>query len=371
MKRLKTIDYKLDVLDKKIKLLNRLNPTNAKEEQKKFLNAYKKGQQYNPFFSFKPLKIDINKIEEGLKSIKIDIYDQVDERRFLAKHLEEKRKRAIKKIGAIRHRGKSSFNNYSKELFARPSQKQVFYAKKYLFPEACAKFSEIKNTISSYNAACLLQKYIEEAKLPWRTKLSNSISSRAGLDSRSKYLLIKKGEFFSPEEIESLAVHEVETHIFRKENGERQSLPHLFGQGLAGPPTVEEGLAFFNETQQAVYDPRRFLVICARTLASEMSFRKSFFGTFDYLVKRGLPEEYAWSTTLRAKRGFRDTSRPGSFSKDHHYLKGYLLIKKYFDGGGDIFSLYIGRVGPVTLKSLKNLGAKIKDPHYIPRYLRI
>jgi len=369
MERLKIIDYQLGVADNKIRLLSRLNPTNAKKEKKKFLHAYKKGQIYNPFLNFRSVNVDLDKIEKGLKSIKFNVPHKGDEQQFLAKYLEEKRKRSIKKIGAVKHRGTPSFNKYSKELFARPSPEQLSYAKKHLTPEACIKFSEIKNTIPSQDAAQILQKYIEEARLPWRTKLSGVISSRAGIDSRGKFLIIKKGEFFSPEEIESLAVHEIETHIFRKENGEKQSLPRLFGQGFAGPPTIEEGLAFFNETQQPVHDPRRFLVICARTLASEMALHKSFFDTFDYLVKRGLPEEYAWSTTLRTKRGFRDTSKPGSFPKDHHYLKGYLQVKKYFDEGGDMQSLYIGGVGLLTAKSIKDFGIKIKAPYYIPRYL--
>lgn len=369
MKNLRTIDYKLGITDRKVMLLSRLNPTNPNKEKKKFLYAHKRGIEYNPFFRYKPISVNLDSLEDELRSMFIKIPSHVNEEWFFAKFLENKRKRTMEKIQSIRQRGEPKFARHAKKLFGEPSTAQIHYAASHLVPVKCAPFSRIKNTIPSWEVAKTLQNYIEKTSLPWKAKLRISISSRAGLDSRSKYLLIKTGEWFSKEEIESLAVHEIETHIFRKENGEAQSFPYLFGQGFAGPPTIEEGLAFFNETQQTVYDPRRFLIICARTIASHLAAKKSFYKTFDALVRRGLPVEYAWSTTLRTKRGFADTSKPGSFPKDHHYLKGYLEIKKYIDLGGDLGLLYIGRVNPLTVKSLTKLGVETKKPKYLPKHL--
>jgi len=259
--------------------------------------------------------------------------------------------------------------HHTKQLFGKPSRLQVRYAKSYLTKDNCSPFGLFPDDLSAERAAEILQAHIEKSSLPWRVKLSHAISSKAGLDSRSKYLLIKSGERFSGEEVESLAVHEIETHIFRKENGLLQQFPHLFGQGFAGPPTTEEGLAFFNETQQEISDPRRFLIICARTIASSLACRKSFSEVFEALVGRGLPVEHAWSTTLRVKRGLSDTSKAGSFSKDHHYLKGYLRVKQYLDRGGSLESLYVGKINTGTVRIMDELGIKTKEPRYLPAYL--
>jgi len=368
LKNLKKIDKYLGTADKKVALLSRLNPTNAAAEKRRFLYAYTKNRVYNPVFRYKPVSTDLNKLYGQLTPLNITVPAEKDERWFFSKHLENKRRRILKKIVCVQHRGQPELSKYSAKIFGRPDTAQVEYAKSQFHPDSCSSFSQIKDTLSDIEAAKMLESHAVSHNVPWKVILRKSISSKAGLDSRSKRLLIKTGERFSPEEIDSLAVHEIETHIFRKENGSLQSFPSLFGEGFAGPPTTEEGLAFFNETR-VKHDPRRILLISARTIATHYALKKSFHEVFKELHELGLPLSYAWNVTLRAKRGLGDTAKPGAFTKDHHYLKGYLAVKNFVDSGGDIRLLYAGKLNISNAESLKKIGVETKEPRYLPRYI--
>lgn len=369
MKQLKTIDYRLGIIGRKLKLLTRLNPLNQKKEQRKFLHAYVRNKIYNPLFRYKPIAINLPRVEEELSSLCIKIPSFRDEQWFFARHLARKRKRTLKKLETIRRRGTSKFAAHARGLFGKPDSLQLTYAESQLNPDACAYFSIIRDSLSAQNTASALQRCIDAHALPWRVRLRKNISSKAGLDSRARHLLIKTGEWFSPEETQSLAVHEVETHIFRKENGLLQRFPSLFGEGFAGPPTTEEGLAFFNETC-GPHDPRRMPVMAARTIAVHLARTQSFYEVFRKLHARGLPLSYSWNVTLRVKRGLFDTSEPGAFPKDHHYLKGYVEVKNFLDQGGDIRLLYAGKLNIANVESLIKFGVDIRGPKYLPQHFR-
>ena len=369
MKKLKTIDKYLGTIDRKIKLLSRINPSNADSQRKKFLYLYIRGRAYNPAFTYKPANINLKEMRRELSVLRINIPKDKDEKWFFAKQLKNKRRRIMKKIKNIRYRGLPKFAALSRELFGAPSQEQIRYAQSCFTPKMASYFSKIEDSISDRETASRFYKRIGALRLPWQVKLRKNMSSKAGLDSRSKYLLIKTGERFAPEEIESLIVHEIETHIFRKENGLLQPFPHLFSEGFAGPPTTEEGLAFYNETLFK-HDPRRMLIVAGRTIAAHLARRKSFYEVFCKLHALGLPPTYAWNITLRVKRGISDTSRPGAFTKDHHYLKGYLDVKKFLENGGDARRLYIGKLNISNAESLVKFGVTIKEPKYIPRHFR-
>jgi hypothetical protein len=102
-------------------------------------------------------------------------------------------------------------------------------------------------------------------------------------------------------------------------------------------------------------------------IAANLAYSKSFYEIFRVLVHYGLPCEYAWAATLRVKRGFSDTSQPGAFPKDHHYLKGYLAVKKYAKPGGDLRAPYIGKLHLDTIRPLATLNIEIREPRYLPR----
>lgn len=369
MKSLIIIDRQLGIIDRKMRLLSRLNPLNAQNEKRKFFYSYARGREYNPIFRYKKPIANLPRLAEQLSVLSINVPVGKNERWFFGHHLENKRRRLIKKVLTLKYRGASEFTIHAAALFGRPKKNQINYAEEQLTPEASRCFTTIKDTLSATEAAEILQGHINKNLLPWRVRLRSSISSKAGLDSRSKYLLIKTNEKFAPEEVASLATHEIETHIFRKENGSLQKFPSLFGEGFAGPPTTEEGLAFFNETQ-GPHDPRRILIVSARTIATHLARTASFYKVFREMTARGLPTNYAWAIALRVKRGLTDTSQPGSFPKDHHYLKGYLGIKDFLSRDGNLRSLYIGKLNTGTVESIAKLGIETKEPRYLPGYLK-
>ncbi len=364
MEALKNTDHRLRIIDRKVRFLSRLNPLNARNEFRKLFSAHRQGKVYNPIFKYSPIQTNLAGLSYQLEGLAIKIPPAKNERWFFSQHLENKRRRIIAKINALNARATPAFNQHSQRLFGVPSPKHIAYARSTLENNKDI-FIKTKDSLSSREAAFSLQKYLDSRALAWKVKVRVNISSKCGLDYRSKYLLVRDGENFAPQEVLSLAVHEIETHIYRRENGARQSFPGLFAEGFAGPPTTEEGLALFNELEHN-YDQRRLSIICARTLAVHWATRKSFFSIFNSLLKYGLPIPCAWAVSLRAKRGFSDTSRTGTFGKDHHYLKGYLEIKQFTQNGGSLAALYIGKLNVNNVTLLEHLKIKVAKPKYLP-----
>jgi hypothetical protein len=92
-----------------------------------------------------------------------------------------------------------------------------------------------------------------------------------------------------------------------------------------------------------------------RVLAVDWASRMSFSAVFENLIRQGVPEEPAWSLTLRAKRGLTDTGRPGCYTKDVAYFRGYLKVGKFIKDGGSWDDLM--KYGKVSIDHLPALRA--------------
>jgi len=133
-----------------------------------------------------------------------------------------------------------------------------------------------------------------------------------------KTLQVKKGETFTQKDIKRLIVHEIGVHTTRYVNGERQSYK-LFVYGTAGYDETEEGLAVWNEELNQVLSRNALRNYAGRVLAIHWALQYSFSETYQKLCKY-FGEQEAYHLTLRVKRGLKDTSQPGAYTKDSIYL---------------------------------------------------
>ena len=101
-----------------------------------------------------------------------------------------------------------------------------------------------------------------------------------------------------------------------------------------------------------------------RVLAVYLAQKYSFCQTYNQLIQRHIKPEVAWATTMRAKRGLVNTTLAGAFTKDHLYLKGYLMVKKYIENGKSLNKLMLGKISPQDLKLIKKI-SNIKKPKYV------
>ncbi len=354
---LRKIDQELIKIDSKIKLLYHLKPLNLKEEEKKFFN----NKNYNPQFEYPKLKFDPMELVEDLEKIKTD--DSA-----LGIMLKAKKREIALKIELIEAINEENFTKISQKLFGKPSQEDVKKVEELIKKIDIHSINKEEEIYDTETAKEKFEKVFEKYGLKnWKVKIKEHMvaSCVAGKNNR---LFVKANAKFSKERIESLIVHEIETHILTAENGKMQDY-ELFNRGLANYLKTQEGMAMYNVEKQRKKPFTQNFRALSHVLAINKSIESSFAETFKYLIELGIPEKYAFKSTLKAKRGFNDTSKQGAFTKDLIYYKGYHQVKEYMENGGDLKELYIGKMDISDLKTAKKIPG-IRSAKLLPHWLK-
>ncbi len=138
--------------------------------------------------------------------------------------------------------------------------------------------------------------------------------------------------------------HEVQTHYLRRYNQDLQEWN--FESEKKHPQafrTTEEGLANLHSFVERP-DPvmrKTYLNYFAAYLGHQASFRQ----LYNELIAVGVNERLAWNLTLKQKRGLKDTSLPGGWSKNHIYFEGTVKVWHWLaDNSNDPRALYYGRI---------------------------
>ncbi len=329
-----------------------VDPINSEAEKKKFFS----NKDSNPQFRYHP-KEKLEQFQKNLLSLSSD-------NNWISNIVNQRRDIMLTKIGMMLNRNAENFTSGSMNLFGFPSQELVSTAKEDLKLE---EEFEIKN-LSDKDALGIISRALGEMKLVhWNTQLKEDMSASAKVDSAHKKIYIWKGESFSFAGVERLIVHELQTHVIRMENSARQKYK-IFQIGFPHYLETEEGLAAYNEEQaEHLHHNKIKKTYAGRVLAVSLSLEKGFADTFAELNKH-FSDEDAWRLTLRAKRGLKDTSEAGGFTKDYIYLSGKLKVKKFFESEKDIgFSdIYRGRISLEHVEFLRNNLSEVQNPLYLP-----
>ena len=330
------------------KTLFDLDPINQNTEKIKFL----KNKNYNPILKYEKKKI-LNTFFSTIKQFKNNNYKELS-LSILKNQLDE--------LELLNSCTKKEFTKKSINFYGIPSDELVLQAKKILKNDTHNLEEE---TITSKNVADELNLYLENKNISgWIVKTA-PITAKAMTVPEEKILKINNQLLFSKEDIIRLKVQEIDTHIMRFENSINQ--PTTLHFSFPNYLSTEEGLAIYAEEMNGVLNQNRFFICVGRVLAVNLAINHSFAEVFDELSKY-FNDDVAWAITLRAKRGLKDTSMPGGFTKDYLYLKGYFEIKEYVKNGGLIKDLYVAKIGINDLSTIKALKG-INHPKYLPSYL--
>ncbi len=188
---------------------------------------------------------------------------------------------------------------------------------------------------------------------------SNSFVSRATITTDT--IKLKLPVDFREKDLLSMLYHEIGTHALRRINYERQpwfkkKKKYEFKNYLK----TEEGLAGLHSLLplnfQGAYYPALNYVSVA------YAQKHSFSQTWKFFKKYIDHPERRWGRTLRRKRGLKDTSQPGGFTKDLVYLEGMIEVWNYLNKNNfDITQLYFGKM------SWENIDLAIKmNPNFKP-----
>lgn len=351
--RLKKIDEKLYKIAMKIHPLFWTKPLNLEEEKLKVF----KNPNYNPKFKYKKRPPSFfKKLEEKLESLKFK--DTPLDKIFKAKK-EELKKALI--LGRLL--GKENFTEASISLFGKPSKEILKIAKRKLkkikFKEKEKAF--LKTEIIKIAFKRRLNQY---GLSNWEIKLKENLPSLATVVSKKNKIYLRKNIFLSKERVLAMIRHEIDCHVLKSENGKIQPYK-IFFYGFPNYVETEEGHATYMTRKLPFKTKKRFFAPL-RVILIDLALKSSFSTIFKEALKFGLNKNEAWRICSRIKRGLENTEKPGAFTKDWLYFKGYLKISEMIKRNQiDETILFLGKISLDFLKEIKEI-KEIKKPRFYP-----
>lgn len=339
------IDKKVCSINEQIGLLSRLKPINIEEERKTFL----KNPAHSPKFIYKKHDLDTNYFINELKKIPRLINHPLMPL-YLRKIEEIKNKLLL-----VKHAGQLELLEYSHKVFGEVNERQYEQAVKFIkeseFSPDTSKKLKLDDIVKR------TEKFLVNKKLSrWKIKVLETSISGMQINKKNTIFVSKKSKI-TAFRFQALLAHEIETHIYRLENGRLQKY-RLFEQGTANYLTTEEGLAIYNQNKLGLPLGNKYLRPALNVIATYHANNMSFVELFHYLVKNmNLTEEKSWWVCLRVKRGLQDTNQPGALTKDLAYFNGQQIVLQLVKDKGvnEIKKLYIGKIGITDLKYLGDI----------------
>ncbi|MDD5624016.1 MAG: DUF1704 domain-containing protein, partial [Candidatus Peribacteraceae bacterium] len=109
---------------------------------------------------------------------------------------------------------------------------------------------------------------------------------------------------------------------------------------------------------------------CRLVLGIHFALSHSFAETRAFLEEElGYSREKALNKALDMKRGIRDTSEPGAFTKGIVYFRGQRMVERFLAKGGDLRRLYVGKVSLPDLPLIEQIPGLL-PPLLLPAFLR-
>ena len=326
-------DRELTDMDRKLKLLWHLKPANLKEESEKFLAD----PFYDPQFEYRKLAFDSHELKIALKKIEESLDDSP-----LGRLFQKKAQEHLKKIWLLEARGKEDFTNHSFELYGKPSESLVLKAREKLEGKP-RDFVEPGRYFSVPEAIVEFERVFQEYGLDhWRIKVNKHMVSACSAGKEC-------------------------TLFITAENGKHQ-IYGLFNRGFGNFLETQEGLAIWNQERVSTVDNEKNYRSATLIFVLEFARKHGFAETYDYCLKLGMTPDRALQTTLKVKRGMKDTSKPGVFTKDGLYFSGYLQVQNFVVNGGNLKDLYYGKYNLEDLPLIKKIPG-LKEPRILPHFL--
>jgi len=360
--KIKQLDLAIYNIAEKVEknILNYINPTNSKKQKDLFFESINKHNYEQPYFEYQKfdkqfiqkLKEELLKIEKQLQKSKLEEYLKIK-----ASNLESE-------LELILSIDTKDFCKNSKKAYGKPSKKLITLSKEIL----CKKFKNEsrQKTIQIEQVKRELEKKMSDSNTGFSVIIDEQMSAKAAVNLNERKVKLNSNALFSLKDINRLFVHEVETHVYRYLNGEKQTVKALaFGSGEDYLKT-EEGLALYNEKQTKVESEEQEKKYAGRAIAVDYALKHDFFETFDYL-NQFFDKEEAHAITQRVKRGIPYGSK-GAFTKDYCYMDGFLQINEETHKGLKIEELYVGKICSKEIGLVKKIPG-VKKASYLPTWL--
>jgi uncharacterized protein (TIGR02421 family) len=358
---LKEIDRALSDVIRRIDFYSHINPVNREEEKGKFFDHLKREASYNPVFIYK--RRDMKDELEELKKLRLGLKGKD----FLQRIFIEKIDLTEKEI-ALLSAEDNNFTEKSTEIHGRPDERSIDLSKSILKDNKEDDTVPREETVTPGEMRSLLECEIRARGFEWRCVLSTKIVPKITVSGKDKAVYVNSRIKYIPEEMNRLVIHEIEVHVARGENGLSQPF-RIFAEGLAGYDETEEGLAVFAEEKTGCLgtDTRQKRIYAARALSVAYSIEGSFCSAYKK-IREFFSPEIAYRLVERVKRGMAKTEHPGCFTRDFHYMSGWMKLREYYTQRRNVKTLYAGKISLGDADEVSRLieeGA-LSSPRYVP-----
>jgi len=357
MNNLGEIDYNISKIEAKINTYLSFNAINKDKEKDTFLSCLDKNIIYNPKYRYRI------RILKGFENQLKDLLHKLNSNDKLESLFRCKIEYILLKLELLKA-DDDSFTDTSIKLYGLPSSQVLAKAKNILENDTSFKFS--KENIKPKIMAQVLRDELKNYNINWRIIEVRNIIPKISISAYNNKILINSNINYTEGEIQRLRVHEM-VHVLRAVNGKLQGWD-IFKNGLGYYDETEEGLAVYaaDISGKLNLDPDRLKVYAGRVLAINIGLENSFYDTFSKL-RAYFSLDLAYRLTERAKRGMKDTSRKGVFTKDFYYISGWGKVKEFIENKGNLDTLYIGKIGLEDVKIAESLLSEnvLVKPRYI------
>ncbi len=356
------VDADLAAVEDKFDFLLQVTPVNARQAYAAFVRSKCSAP---PELYYRPLPADPDLLRRSLFNIRLEnVEDPTME--FL---LRQKRNELDTMLWMLGERGTSQFRYGSLKIFGPVKNDLLDVARDLL--ERIPPGTREGRRIRWFGCEAFAES--ARAEVEYYRRIMPSIDARVEVRSDVVGLLVSRGRLLIGRDtrvpsnrVEALLQHEIGTHMLTWYNGAAQPFRQL-RQGLAGYEELQEGLAVLSEFLVGGLSPARLRLLAARVVAVDAMIRGAdFVETFRLLnVDYGFARETAFTVVLRVFRS-------GGLTKDAVYLRGLHGLLKYLGDGGEIESLFIGKIAAKHLALTTELLSRgiLRPAPLEPRYLR-
>ena len=355
------IDRRLSCVSKQLDLLLLATPINAESSWHAFQDSR---HETEPVFQTRPLPFDPFVLKRELMDIPTERVDDPT-LAHLFRQVQDELDRQLTMLTDI---GTHRFLHGSLQVFGGVEPQLLEIAntllRRVVAQSASEKVPDLGPVAFAQRAEDEVERYRQlDPSFTATVELRDDLYS--GLMVSGTQLLVGRETSVTADRVSALLAHEIGTHLVTRHNGMQQPM-QLLQSGLAGYDPLQEGLAVLAEYLVGGLSPGRLRLLAARVVATDaMIAGAGFSETFRVLVEtHGFEHHSAFTVVLRIFRG-------GGLTKDAAYLRGLNEVIQYLGSGGELESLYVGKLATGHIPLIRELLLRevLRPPAVLPGFL--
>ena len=350
------------------------NIVNVHKNIEEFRKAYKEKKEYKPRLQYEESKYASDSYTKKFVDRCNDLINKFTE--FTQCYLSHLYINEIRKLRGIAE----FYNKYSHDpsvvdgWYFRHPTKETYEAALKMYKENPFKDPEVEGkkdkdfeqNTSAKDCIPIMQKEMDKQGYSWKAKLDPNLVPRMSVKHYPEFV-IRSSRKFSKVDIDSLIVHEINTHVRRKYLGKQTGLAlFLFGPGHADD--LDEGMALRNSIEKMdKLKLNQLFKTAQKIIINYWIGKKSFTEIFEFLkeITPGYSEDQLLFAMHRNHRcTFYSTEPDLSYSFDCGYFEGYNIVKDLTEKECEWLMHY--NIGIAAMHEIPQIKKFFKVNHFEP-----